>query len=583
MNRRHTSAALGLLLAVLVAAGCSTLPTSGDVRTEPGTAADAADQAPYFVPPGPVAGADRAAVVRGFLLATQANPPSTSVARTFLAESARSTWKPAGAVVYATSSIEDRPERVVAHLSDAHRIDARGSWESADRSSAIDLDLDLVREQGEWRIQNPPPSLPVPTSYFRNTYLPYLLYYFDRTGSVLVPTRVYLPSGEQAASSLVRGLLAGPGRDRAATTVTAFGDDVDLDLSVVIGDDGVAEVPLSSGVQDLSRADLYRAVVQLSATLRQVPGVTRIRVTVGGVAIPLIDGQTDVGTDLPPALDPVATPDPDLVAIVGGRVLVDDENGSRPIAGPFGAEDAFGLRSIAVSAGQGLAAGVTGNGRRAFQAPTVGDRSASRATVVLDGATNLLRPVYDRFGNLWLVDAPRSGAVVRVVTGGRVRVVQVPGISGQRIAAFTVTRDGASVVAGLAGGSTPTLAVSQVQRSQTGRPVRGLAAERVRVPDVDLATIVDVGQNSPTGVVVLTRSSAPGGRLFTAELDGSPGVSRATDIPAVPGEVVALIAGPDGRHPTQVLVTDGRLLRQGAPIGEWVQTLPGVRGAAYPQ
>ena len=91
---------LGALVAVLLAAGCSTLPTSGEVHTQRDGAADGPQQVPYFAPPGPAPGADRESIVRGFLLATQANPPSTSVARSFLTDQAKITWKPAGTLVY---------------------------------------------------------------------------------------------------------------------------------------------------------------------------------------------------------------------------------------------------------------------------------------------------------------------------------------------------------------------------------------------------------------------------------------------------------------------------------------------------
>ena len=45
--------------------------------------------APYFNPPGPAKDGSPSAIVSGFLVAMQANPLSTSVARTFLSERAR--------------------------------------------------------------------------------------------------------------------------------------------------------------------------------------------------------------------------------------------------------------------------------------------------------------------------------------------------------------------------------------------------------------------------------------------------------------------------------------------------------------
>ena len=42
--------------------------------------------------------------------------------------------------------------------------------------------------------------------------VPETFVFYDQTGRVLVPDPVFIPQGEQTATNLVRGLLAGPGR-----------------------------------------------------------------------------------------------------------------------------------------------------------------------------------------------------------------------------------------------------------------------------------------------------------------------------------------------------------------------------------
>lgn len=584
MTQSPKAGVRNLLLAVvtvILVAGCSTLPTSGEVRTEPGAPGGNAGPASYFVPPGPAAGADREAIVRGFLLAMQANPPSSSVARSFLTERARNTWKPNGTLVYRTASVSATPEAVVARFADAHRLDALGTWESGTAPQSRDLRLNFELEDGEWRITNPPSFLPVPTSYFAGAYLPYLLYFFDRTGEVLVPARVYLPRGEQVASSLVRGLLAGPTARAGRSTVTAFGSDVALDLAVVIKE-GVAEVPLSARVQQLTRADLYRAGVQLAATLRQIPEISSIQVTVDGVAVPLSSGETSLDLDVAAELDPTVSDANELVTITGTRVLVEGPAGFSPVGGPFGTTG-FALRAVAQSASGGVLAGIARNGTRAYLAPIAGDRSPKRVRTVLEGARNLLAPRFDRFGNLWLIDAGRNGAVVRVVVNGRARVVEVPGVSGQRVSSFTLTRDGAWIVAGLAGGPTPTLVVSALVRAGDGRITAALPASRVLIDQADLAKIVDLAQVSPTEVVVLTRSGANRNRLYSVEIDGSPGPVDGSAFPVIPGQAVAVLAGPSPMQPVVLVTADGQLLRPSTPAGEWVRSQEDVVDASYPQ
>ena len=75
--------------------------------------------------------------------------------------------------------------------------------------------MGLVREKGEWRIDSPPDALVVGAAFFRGTFAAYKVYFYDNTGSVLVPRIVHLPRGEQTATNLVRArggdLLRVPG------------------------------------------------------------------------------------------------------------------------------------------------------------------------------------------------------------------------------------------------------------------------------------------------------------------------------------------------------------------------------------
>ena len=70
--------------------------------------------------------------------------------------------------------------------------------------------LGLVQEDGEWRIDEVPDALIVPESWFDDWYERASLYYFDPTTEVLVAEPVFVPRGDQFASSLVRGLVTQP-------------------------------------------------------------------------------------------------------------------------------------------------------------------------------------------------------------------------------------------------------------------------------------------------------------------------------------------------------------------------------------
>lgn len=578
--------ALGLVLLVLVLCGCSTLPVSGDIRTDPAGSGEATNQAPYFAPPGPGADDTPDQIVRGFLLAMQANPPSTAVARSFLSSRAKATWRPGqGTVVYDAATVEGAGTLVTVRLRSAHRLSNHGVWLDGTDSTTTTLQLSLVQQGGHWRIDNPPNVLAVPASYFSSLFVPFNLYWFDRTGSVLVPTKVYVPRGEETATNLVRGLLAGPPPAQQPMAVNAFPAQAALDFAVVVNDAGIAEVPLGSGVLRLAPADLNRLVVQLGWTLRQIPGIERLRITVNGAPVPLSDGRIDVSVGVGSGYDPLASSQRDLLVLSGGRLVRDDGDRGVPAGGPF-AEPGYALRSLAWSAEAHLVAAVASNGRRVFVAPDRGSRSAGRVQSVLDGGTDVLRPAYDRYGGLWLVDRTSSGAVVHLVRHGRERVVSVPGVSGRRVSAFTVTRDGAALVAVLSSGTNPVVEVSGLVRTPGGGLDRATPARTLLVSGADLGPATDVNQNGATSVAVLTRAPSGTDQIVYVELDGSPGPqpTESTGAPeSVPTALSGVVTSADPALPLRVVSADGRLFTW-ADTGSWSRAaIPDVAAAAYGQ
>jgi hypothetical protein len=313
MSARRTShprtALVALLLLVASAlAGCTTLPESGPVHRQ---AVDPSEQpldAPYFNPPGPAKDGSPAAIVSGFLVAMQANPLSTSVAREFLSERAKTTWKPnRGTIVYEASTVLPTRTGATVRLADTRRLDARGGWRGSSPGRSEDLDISLVSEGGQWRVDNPVNALVVPTPFFDRSFERFNLYFFDQTGRVLLPDPVFIPRGQQTATNLVRGLLAGPGATIGEISRSALPVRTDLDLSVVVTGSGVAEVPLSRELLQASPAEISRAVDQLAWTLRQVPDIERVRITVDGAPVPLPGGRIDAPVTSGSELDAAGT------------------------------------------------------------------------------------------------------------------------------------------------------------------------------------------------------------------------------------------------------------------------------------
>lgn len=580
MTRRRGG--LWALLAVLTVTGCAGLPAEGPVQQGDGPAVTGA-AAPFdFDPPGPVAGADPEQVVGGFLRALQATPVSTGAATEFLTEKAADDWRPdRRTVVYGAQRTDAAGDEVEVTLEDGFVLDATGRWVGSTAPGRT-LRFPVVREDGEWRIDDPPDAMVIPESHFASRYREYSLYFFDPSGSVLVPEPVYLPWGPQAPTLLSAGLLAGPQGTERAVERSFFPRGTQLGVSVPIRGSGVAEVPLSPEILEVDADQLQLAVAQLVWTLRQVPEVREVSLTVDGTPLELPGGgvTAEVGgwSEYDPAVAAAAT---DLFGLRGDRVVrvVGDSEldaATWADAGPTRPRslgvDLSGER-FALVGGDGRSVVVLGAAQEGDQG---GDQPGPRYT-----GSDVLRPRWDRTDRLWLVDRTADGPVMLVLDGARTRRLEVPGLDGRDVLAFALSRDGTRFAAVVDGARQPRLLLTRIVR-QDGAPVRLTPAREVATP-APLTRAVAVDWRDPTTVAVLTRPDGTTSEVVLASVDGSSGritLDSAADVLFEPG--VGMAASPGG--PTAlVVVTDDRRLHMLAAQGRWDFDVvePGLRAPAY--
>ncbi|GHJ59617.1 lipoprotein [Nocardioides sp. OK12] len=518
MSRRGLVALLLPLL--LLAGGCVSMPESGPVvgaGVGDGVDADMGG-VPAIDARAPQEGQSATEVVRGFLDAMQAWPRELTTAKEYLASDAAAAWNPDGLVTY----VEAQPQstsssRVSLRLGGADRFDARGAYEGALSAYESILQLSLTTEDGQLRITNPPSDLVVPQTWFEARYDQLALYFLAPGGEVLVPEPVFVADDDKLASTLIEGLIEGPRDDRVARSLVP--PDLALELSVPVTPDGTAAIELTGEAASLTPTENAQMLAQLAWTLRQDPDIEAFTLSIGGQRIRLADGEDRIPVDAGVRLDPSGYQASSLLYGLREGLLVSGTPGSLdPVDGPFGRTD-LGARSVAVDLRGEQAAEVSADGTTLWTAPVRG--ADQDVTTTLQDATDLATPAWDHRDRLWLLDRTADGAQVRWLRGDRGSVVEVPGITGEEVKSFLVSRDGSRVVAVVRLGRADEVRVARLHQDQRGRVV-GASRARALSPEEAPGRIVDIAWRTTTTIAVLNRLSPASGKVSTIGVDGAP-------------------------------------------------------------
>lgn len=569
MSRRALVALLLPLL--LLAGGCVSMPESGPVvGTGTGDPVDAdMGGVPAIDARAPQEGQSATEVVRGFLDAMQAWPRELTTAKEYLASDAAAAWNPDGLVTYVDAQPPQSTSstRVSLRLNGADRLDSRGAFQGALSAYESILQFSLTTEDGQLRITNPPADLVVPQTWFEARYDQLALYFLAPDGEVLVPEPVFVADDDTLASTLIEGLIAGPADDRVARSLVP--PDLSLELSVPVTPDGTATIELTGEAASLTPTENAQMLAQLAWTLRQDPDVEAFTLSIGGQRIRLADGEDRIPVDAGARLDPAGYQASSLLYGLREGLLVSGSPGSLdPVDGPFGDTD-LGARSVAVDLRGEQAAEVSADGTTLWTAPVRG--ADQEVVTALQGATDLATPAWDHRDRLWLLDRTADGAEVRWLRGERGAVVEVPGITGEEVKSFLVSRDGSRLVAVVRGPRADEVRVARLFQDQRGRVV-GASRADVLAPQEAPGRIVDVAWRTTTTIAVLNRLSPASGKVSTIGVDGAPtgldGITTtlggATSLAGspVPEQVVYAVTG-GGLIDLSVAVRGLQLLEEG--------------------
>ncbi len=559
----------GLLALAAVALGaCARIPTSGPVQQ--GAGGQVAGPNPAVVlAVGPQPGSQPEQIVEDYLTAGAAgvsNGLDFTVARKYLYGDAAANWNPLGGVLVVDGFTPSQPSdtQVTIEASVVAKVDADGVYSETARGAPETVTFGMVQDtSGQWRIKDVPDGLILTSRQFQDQFRRVSLFFLTPDSQYLVPDPRWYPA-VNLATSVVKGLLAGPAPLLRDAVRTAVPQGVVLTPEAVTVKDGQAEVDLGPPAV-VQAADHDLLVAQIQETLVQQVAQVRTVVVQAGADGPQLQGTKQLMT----IGQAQATP---AVA----EVIASDANGEHlaalgapgaapvPVAGvaPLTGLDA---RSPARSENGVLRAFLRGPNELAT-VPTAG-----QAPQTLLQMPNLAAPSVDRFGWVWTA----SGGTVVAVNGHDPDVSLTPKwLADRTVTAVRVSRDSTriAVVSTAQDGSGVSIDVAGIARDERGGPQQ-LSDQTQRV-GAALTVAGSVVWYDDDQLAVLARG-AGSATVWEVPLGGP---SKA--LPDVAGGVS--LAGWRTERTLLVATSDGRLLIFSGPTWTPVEGVSGVRDPSYP-
>ena len=538
MKRRLMPLALAACLAL---AGCTSLPTSSapapfDVSAKDGSGIQ-------FSAEGPSSDADAATLVNDFLLACAAGPQDDyATARLFLSAASARSWQPETEIlvydtdtapsVTAGSETATQVDVTVAVLGVAS-VDAFGVLTRV-AASTVSRTFTLVREEGQWRINNPENMVLMSRASFTASFSLANLYFPTAEGGDLVADPRWYPS-RRLASHLLAGLVEGPRQSLAPVTANAIPAGTTVPSQGLDVADGVARVELNA-VMPSSESARTALAWELVRTLTQVADVLRVNASLSG---DVLDMQA---IPVPPtySLDTLVGAGPGGVGLVSSSSVTElaaVTDASNPTVSPVDSS------LVAWSGTDGVYAQRGGT------------------TVAFLPGQAPLGPSVDRFGWVW-----GPATVSSVSVGGGVDgafSVSVESESAGQIRAVRISPDGTRAL--VLRGSDATAWVGVVERGASGRPLAIRSLEEI---PLEHGSVVDASWTTPTGLALVVRATGEDDQLVTMPLGGLPSnVSlpiHVTSMSAGGSSSAVVITGTDAAGMEQVLIRSGALW-QNAP------------------
>lgn len=445
MNARRLAA---VVAAVLLLAGCAGIPSSGDVESGRGRAVVVDPLVPLAPLPG--ASDDPVTLTDNFIQACAAGVSGTFlIATEYLTATARQTWDPEAKVtVFGSGDFtpvwNEAAQTVTYSLPVIATIDATGVFTEVDPGTPQDIVFGMTQDAtGRWRISGIDGGIVLAGAHFDDLFRPVEIAFASADGRFVVPDLRWVPRSNSATFA-ANALLGGPSAWLADAVQTGIPLTGALALQAIPITDGRAVVALDSGAggNDAQRA---LARLQFAKTLTQLPDVTSVEVTIGGLAI---------DSDATPRLDDAPIPGTAAVAFVNGRLGIWDDDALTVVPPSVGALPA-GANSPALSYDGKTAAFLIGSSTLVTTDALAGGTMALASAgdvpdavmpvTVAHLGTDLTTPSFDWYGLVWTAERTGSGSLLALVPGAAPTTLSVPWLEGREIGAVRVSHDGARI------------------------------------------------------------------------------------------------------------------------------------------
>ncbi|MFE7779141.1 LpqB family beta-propeller domain-containing protein [Streptomyces sp. NPDC057445] len=590
--------------ALMLLAGCASMPDSGDVEQVKATKGADSQVRVLAVPPRE--GAVPEEIVVGFLEAMTSDDPTFATARKYLTKHAAKEWKPEQLTTVLTEAPDLGP------AASGENENSRSYPLSGELIATVDRHayqavaptqysggLRLVRQSGpdgkgkEWRIDSAPQGLVLGESDFQRNYVSVNKYYFA-SGQSVVADPVYIRQRQDPvtrmdpAAQAVSALFDGPTNWLRPAVGSPFPAGTALrkgTTSLTPDDQNVLKVPLNGKASNVGRTACQRMATLVLLTLRELtsPRVEQAQ-------LQRADGSPlcVLSADQAEASAPVrASASPDNVyfvdgngrmSVVGAEAKTVDKT---TVRGPFGTGE-LRLGTVAVARNAQRAAAVTNDGQHLYTSSIMSDEELA-APLVNSAARKpedrLSAPSWDR-NDLWVADRdPARPKLMRLAGGkGDPQTVEVDGLDGARIESLRVSADGVRIALLLSKDGRSSLKIGRIERHANAEGAVTVSVVELQSAAPRLESVTAVSWAGPSRLVVVGKEAGGVQQVRYIATDGS--LSPVGGLPGL-NKVTAVAATEDHEERPLVAVSDDGLVRL-APSANWQTMIDKGSSPVYP-